>query len=166
MPMPIWRQLKLVSGGQTGVDRAALDVALYLELEQGGWCPRGRRAEDGKIPKVYDLQETPESDYATRTEQNVRDSDGTLILHAGPLSGGTALTVRLLRQYRRPMQLVNLDEPISLEVVREWILSHGIQVLNVAGPRESTSPGISRRAEQFLVNLLSGDVDGSAECGP
>mgnify|MGYP003793290687 CR=1 FL=1 len=88
---------KIVSGGQTGVDRAALDVAMQLGIPVGGWCPRGRRAEDGRIPDSYPLREASSVNYAKRTELNVRDSDGTLILSGGPLTGGTALTESLAR---------------------------------------------------------------------
>ncbi len=84
---------KIISGGQTGVDRAALDVAIELELPCGGWCPRGRLAEDGTVPDRYPLQETRSAEYAERTERNVIDSDGTLIIATRPLTGGTALTV-------------------------------------------------------------------------
>src|SRR3989442_2721366 len=93
--------VEIVSGGQTGVDRAALDTALALGLPCGGWCPRGRRAEDGPLPTRYPLRETPSSSYPERTVWNVRDSDGTLILHRGRLSGGTALTLRLVSRHGR-----------------------------------------------------------------
>ena len=87
------RRLKIISGGQTGADRAALDVALTLSLPIGGWCPQGRRAEDGVIPDRYPLLETPERNYQARTRRKIEDSDGTLILNLGQLGGGTALTV-------------------------------------------------------------------------
>jgi hypothetical protein len=136
------RTLRIVSGGQTGVDRAALDVALELGLSCGGWCPRGRLAEDGPLPLHYPLDETPDEAYEQRTEWNVRDSDGTLILHRGPLRGGTALTHRLAGRYRRPILTVDLDQEPKPDAVREWIDQAAIRVLNVAGPRESGSPGI------------------------
>src|SRR4051812_42049900 len=146
-PLP-W---KVISGGQTGVDRAALDVALDLDLPCGGWCPQGRRAEDGTIPDRYPLRETPWWGYPQRTEWNVRDSDGTLILTFGAPDGGTALTVELAKKHRRPHLVVRLNTAEeSRDAVRAWLQSHGIRVLNVAGPRESTDPGIHARAKAFL----------------
>lgn len=147
---------KIVSGGQTGVDRAALDVAIYLEIPHGGWCPQGRRSEDGTIPLEYALRETKERDYSVRTERNVIDSDGTLILYQAKLTGGTELTFRLTKKHRRPCLCVDLaavdESPPSL---CHWIATHNIGVLNVAGPRESTTDGIGQRAESFLVNALT-----------
>jgi hypothetical protein len=146
--------LKVVSGGQTGVDRAALDAALLLGIPCGGWCPRGRRAEDGTIPPLYPLVETPTARYPQRTEWNVRDSDGTLVLHAGRPRGGTALTLRLLGRKRKPVLRVDLDESPDPRAVAEWIASERIRVLNVAGPRESECPGVGTRAKRFLEKAL------------
>jgi len=148
------RRLEVVSGGQTGVDRAALDVALRLGIPCGGWCPRGRRAEDGRIPDRYPLRETPGARYPQRTEWNVRDSDGTLVLHAGPPRGGTALTLGILLRQRKPVLQVDLDAPPDPAVVRAWIGSQAIRVLNVAGPRESECPGVGDRAARFLEAAL------------
>lgn len=150
---------KIVSGGQTGVDRAALDVAIFLNLAHGGWCPLGRRAEDGKIPASYDLTETPQRDYSVRTEKNVVDSDGTLILYRNRLSGGTELTYRLARKHKRANLCVDLDERTrtesdSPEAVMEWLRQNNIKTVNVAGPRESTSVGITRLAESFLLRAF------------
>ncbi|MGD9126478.1 MAG: putative molybdenum carrier protein [Planctomycetia bacterium] len=154
---------KIVSGGQTGVDRAALDVAIHLGIPHGGWCPRGRRAEDGPLAPIYQLQETDTPNYAERTEKNVIDSDGTLILHIGPLSGGTLLTLQLARRRAKPCLTVDLAqwraEPGSSEEsgsmsVDGWVREHGIETLNVAGPRESTTPGIGRLAREFLFSLF------------
>lgn len=150
---------KLISGGQTGVDRAALTVALFLEIPHGGWCPRGRRAEDGIIPTVYQMRETQETDYAARTERNVKEGDGTLILYRQRLTSGTALTNRLLKKHRRPVLLVDLAKEHSYQSVRDWLAAHGIQVLNVAGPRESSAPGITMETEQFLLNVFQGIPD-------
>src|SRR5690349_1618711 len=133
---------KIVSGGQTGVDRAALDVALELGLPCGGWCPRGRRAEDGPIDGRYPLTETPWDGYPQRTEWNVRDSDGTLVLTRGAPDRGTALTVELARRYGRPHLVIDLAEPLRAERVRAWAGEHQVRTLNVAGPRESSCPGI------------------------
>jgi hypothetical protein len=149
--------LRLVSGGQTGVDRAALDVARELGLEHGGWCPRGRLAEDGEIPACYPLRETASADYRVRTEQNVVDSDGTLIVTAGEPSGGTALTITFCRKHDRPCCVVDLDdagEGGRGEVLR-WLRGHAIRTLNVAGPRESGAPGIGARAAGFLRRVLT-----------
>lgn len=146
---------KIVSGGQTGVDRAALDTALRLGIPCGGWCPRGRRAEDGVIPAHYPLTETETVDYRCRTEQNVRDSDGTLILTQGILTSGTALTEKLAQHHRKPVLVVNLATPTEdLQRVNDWLQLHQIEVLNVAGPRESNYPGIYRQAADFLQKLL------------
>lgn len=147
---------RIVSGGQTGVDRAALDVAAELGLERGGWCPRGRRAEDGRIDERYPLRETPLRDYAQRTEWNVRDSDATLILARGPLRGGTALTRDIARRYRRPLLVVDLDRPPAAAEVRDWLEREGVRVLNVAGPRESGAPGIRAQAAAYLREVLAG----------
>lgn len=145
---------KIVSGGQTGVDRAALDAALALGIACGGWCPRNRRAEDGRIPARYPLTETPAKDYRVRTRRNVRDSDGTLILVRGPLSGGTALTLRLAMDMAKPSLVVDLARRPRAVEVHAWLSTHRIRVLNVAGPRESSQPGISLQAKRFLHRIL------------
>jgi hypothetical protein len=147
----------VVSGGQTGVDRAALDVALALGLACGGWCPRGRRAEDGPLPARYPLRETPSAEYPQRTEWNVRDSDGTLILHDGRLDRGTALTERLARRQGRPHLILDLGAARPAEA-RRWIDAHGLSILNVAGPRESRRPGVQARAAAWLLELLASDA--------
>ena len=145
---------KVVSGGQTGVDRAGLDVAAELDLPCGGWCPRGRRAEDGVIPAAYPLRETPSPAYAERTAWNVRDSDGTLILTRGRPRGGTALTVSLGRRQGKPVLVVDLERGSRVPEARRWLLEGAIEVLNVAGPRESEAPGIHDQAAAFLRRLL------------
>jgi hypothetical protein len=145
---------KVISGGQTGVDRAALDVALELGLPCGGWCPKGRRAEDGPIPERYPLEETSTADYPQRTEQNIRDSDGTLILTVGVPDRGTALTKKLARRLKKPLLVVDLDRPPELAEVLEWMEGHHVRVLNVAGPRESSCPGIYESAMAFLRRVF------------
>ncbi len=145
---------KIVSGGQTGVDRSALDAAMELGILCRGWCPKGRRAEDGRIPSRYPLEETDSLGYRRRTEQNVVDSDATLVLCEGKISGGTALTVRLARKHGRPCLVVDLaDEPDPGSVL-EWLKGHKVCTLNVAGPRESKHPGIQQRGREFLVSVL------------
>lgn len=146
---------RLVSGGQTGVDRAALDAALALAMPVGGWCPNGRRAEDGVIHARYPLRETPSADPAQRTEWNVRDSDATLILHRGPLSGGSALTAAIASRLSRPMLQVDLDGGVDPERIRAWLGRHAVRVLNVAGPRESEAPGIGSETMDLLRRLLA-----------
>lgn len=145
---------RLVSGGQTGVDRAALDVALDLDLPCGGWVPAGRRAEDGPLPSRYPMEETASRAYAERTRLNVRDSDATLIVTRGTPTGGTALTVDFARALGRPVLVVDLSADATPEPVRAWIAEVGAETLNVAGPRESTCPGIGAEARRFLERVL------------
>lgn len=145
--------LKIVSGGQTGVDRAALDAARHLAMPCAGWCPRGRRAEDGSIPAHYPLVETPSPDYKQRTRYNVRDSDGTLIITEGLLSGGTRLTACIASELGRPLLVVDAAKP-DLDAVDAWLNTHDIETLNVAGPRESQQPGVYARAYAILVAIL------------
>jgi hypothetical protein len=146
----------IVSGGQTGVDRAALDVALEVGIPCEGWCPRGRKAEDGGIAARYPLQETPSARYAERTEWNVRDSDGTLILTAGPPVGGTALTIACASRLGKSQHTATFGtESADPALVLAWLREHSIRRLNVAGPRESQQPGIYDRTRAFLRSLLS-----------
>ena len=145
---------KLISGGQTGVDRAALDLANDLGLESGGWCPRGRRAEDGIIPDQYALKETPGRDYEQRTEWNVRDSDGTLILTTGKPEGGTQLTIETAQRLEKPFYVVDLLAPRNLPGLQYWVEYEKIHTLNVAGPRESRVPGIKAMAMEFLKDFI------------
>ncbi len=145
---------RVISGGQTGVDRAALDVALKLGIPCGGWCPRGRRAEDGPLKEIYPLQETPSSGYTQRTQWNVRDSDGTVVLYKSSLSGGSALTVELAKEHNKPCLVIDLCEDSSPEILLDWLKRHKIQTLNVAGTRESGSADIYDVACQFLGKSL------------
>jgi hypothetical protein len=142
-------RLFIVSGGQTGADRGALDAALAAGVPCGGWCPRGRRAEDGTIPDRYPLRETPTAEYPLRTAWNVRDSDGTVILHQGRVDRGTALTERLARRQGRPVLLLDVTSARPAELVA-WVEKERIARLNVAGPRESRAPGFQALVTRFL----------------
>jgi len=146
---------KIVSGGQTGVDRAALDVALELGIPCGGWCPKGRRSEDGVIAEGYPLREISSSSYPVRTEMNVKDSDGTLILAWGLPTGGTARTLKSAKELKKPHLVVDLSKREEPNIVKEWGQQNRIRILNVAGPRESKIPGIHDRAVEFLRELFS-----------
>lgn len=144
---------KIVSGGQTGVDRAALDAALEAGVAVGGWCPQGRRAEDGPIDARYPLRETPSPAYGQRTAWNVRDSDGTLILLRDEPEGGTALTVDEAHARNKPLLQIEISnsEP---RVIGQWVEENNIEVLNVAGPRASESPGVYAAAKSLVSRLL------------
>lgn len=146
--------VKVISGGQTGVDRAALDVALDLGLEAGGWVPKGRRAEDGLVPDRYPMKETTSRDYEQRTEWNVRDSDATLVLTTGKPEGGTASTIEIAQRLEKPVFVVDLLKPHNLQSIQFWLDYEKVKVLNVAGPRESKVPGIRGMAMGFLKDLF------------
>ena len=146
---------KIISGGQTGVDRGALDAALSLGFDHGGSCPRGRLAEDGTIPARYRLTELDSTDYRARTEQNVIDAHATLILCRGPVKGGTALTRRFAQQYQRPYLVIALGLPAKVDLVRAWLAQVAPVVLNVAGPRESNAPGIAAETQDFLRRVFA-----------
>lgn len=145
---------RVVSGGQTGADRAALDAAISLSLDHGGWCPRGRRAEDGEIQPRYQLTETNSAGYRDRTRRNVEDADGTLIFNKGELQGGTLLTLRCAETAGRPCKVVDPDDEDSLDEVLLWITDNRIKTLNVAGPRASRQPLIYRSTYNYLRRLL------------
>ena len=153
-------KLRIISGGQTGIDRIALDVAMELGLQHGGWCPKGRVAEDGTIPEKYLLCVTDSRKYAVRTEKNIAESNGTLILYRGKMTGGTALTLRLAAKHSKPcLELdfgkIAVDQfESAVREARDWLASSSIEVLNVAGPRESSSPELSAYVYPFLVSLF------------
>jgi hypothetical protein len=120
----------------------------------GGWCPRGRRAEDGPIPNRYPLRETPTPVYAQRTAWNVRDADATLVLTRGAPTGGTATTIDVARELGKTLRIVDLAESDEVGSVVAWLRANDVKVLNVAGPRESTVPGIYAEAQRFVMSLL------------
>jgi hypothetical protein len=151
---------KIVSGGQTGVDQAGLDFAILASIPHGGWCPLGRRSEDGPIPSKYCLQETMSDYYRDRTTRNVQDSDGTIIFISGSIDvePGSALTFQLCRVNKRPSLLINLAiDSIdgSSKLVREFMSKHQIKILNVAGSRASVSPGIGPKVIDVLKKAFS-----------
>lgn len=150
-----WRPRKLVSGGQTGVDRAGLDIAADLRITSGGWCPRGRRAENGRIPSRYPVRETPGAEYRWRTAWNIRDSDATLLLTRDQPVGGSALTVHLARVQRKPLLPIRLGLAPSPFVIRAWLQTRRIGILNIAGPRESECPGIYQQAYAYLRRIFA-----------
>ena len=149
--------MKIVSGGQTGVDRAALDFAIRHGYEHGGWCPHGRRAEDGVIPPIYRLRETDSPDYDERTEKNVLDSDATLIVtREKELSGGTAFTQTCAKQQGRPALVVCELNGVSrgATALSKFLKQNKVHTLNVAGPRESQAPGIGKFVRELLEAAL------------
>ncbi len=147
------RLRQIVSGGQTGAHRGGLEAAIALGIPHGGWCPKDRRAEDGRIPARFRLRETPSPDYETRTERNVAGSDGTVVFSVGRPAGGTALTARIARRIGKPLLRIDLarsDEIRASERLRGWIEERNIAVLNVAGPRESRTPGLEEAVRSIV----------------
>lgn len=154
------KALKIISGGQTGVDRAALDVALRHGIECGGWCPAGRLDEFGKIPDHYPIQELQGGGFTERTLQNVKDSDGTVVIYSVELRGGTEQSVRFCLELKRPHELIDASK-ISAEgaakLIGDFVDKNKINILNVAGPRQSEWPEgyayASRALDIFLTAL-------------
>ena len=145
---------KIISGGQTGADRAALDAAIELNIPHGGWVPKGRLAEDGVVPPSYQVSEVPADSYAARTEKNVEDSDGTLIFSHGPLTGGSALTQELAEKHKRPSLHIDLNRIPALKaaaMIADWVDRHPVKTLNVAGPRASNDPDIYQKTKDILI---------------
>jgi hypothetical protein len=151
---------KIVSGGQTGVDRAALDVALEFGIQCGGWCPKGRWAELAPIPEHYpNMIETDSEKPEQRTELNVQDSDGTLIILDGLQEGGTQYTIKMIQRHCKPYIVFDvLSETLTVTDIAKWILYYRIRTLNVAGPRASESEGIYYLASQTLKHLIECDT--------
>jgi predicted Rossmann-fold nucleotide-binding protein len=149
--------LHIVSGGQTGVDRGALDAALESGVQCGGWCPQGRMAEDGPISNRYPLTEL-DGGYSERTRRNVEDSDGTLILHCGALSEGTLYTLELCKELKKPVCLVDgneTDAAAAAAIVLTFVAEHDIHKLNVAGPRASKWPEARDFAREVIRQVLA-----------
>ncbi|MGH8710662.1 MAG: putative molybdenum carrier protein [Burkholderiales bacterium] len=144
-----------MSGGQTGADQAALNWAIKHGFPHGGWCPAGKLAEDGKIADSYQLSETPSSDYAVRTEWNVRDSDATLIFSLAPqLTGGSKLTQEFCIRYRKPCLHIH-PELDAVRLAREFLKRNPVKVLNIAGSRISREPGIVEFVRVTLDGVFS-----------
>lgn len=148
-------KLKIISGGQSGVDRAALDFALKKGIPCGGWCPKGRKAEDGIIDKRYPLQEANDTVYDVRTKLNVLNSDGTLIFCYLKMDEGTRLTIDLALQFSKPLLIIDLSEEKkkNLQKLTNWLNINDLKILNIAGPRESSSMGIYSMTTMFLDEL-------------
>jgi len=149
---------RIVSGGQTGADRAALDFAIQQGIPHGGWCPAGRKAEDGPIAPRYKLNETPAASYAQRTEWNVRDSDGTVVFTLDcKVTGGSKQTVRFAHSLGKPWLhlAANCRQVDHAAVLRCFIVEHRLKTLNVAGPRQSEEPGIGRFVTSTLRRALA-----------
>ncbi len=149
--------VKIVSGGQSGVDRGALDATLAARFPCGGWCPSGRAAEDGPIPDRYPLSEMPNGGYRKRTIQNVIDSDATLIIYFGILHGGTEQTMLHCIRRQKPYKLIDGDEIApgrAAELAARFIAHHEVSVLNVAGPRSSQAPLAYAYALEAITQLL------------
>ena len=137
------KEVKIISGGQTGVDRAALDAVLRHGIESGGWCPTGRLDEFGRIPDCYPLKELENGGFTERTLQNVKDSDGTVIIYPGKLSGGSEQTLHFCVDQRRPHEVIdasNVSTEKAAQLIAEFVRENKIEILNVAGPRASEWP--------------------------
>jgi hypothetical protein len=148
---------KIISGGQTGADQAALDVAIRFDIPHGGWIPANRRTEAGPLPEKYNMKELPEESYEVRTERNVVDSEGTLILSHGDLKGGSEYTARMARKHGRPWLHVDMNRlcvSSGTRMIRSWVTEKGIHILNVAGPRASEDPHIYEKTARVMETLF------------
>ena len=149
--------MKIISGGQTGVDRAALDVALKHGIDCGGWCPAGRLDEFGRIPDHYPLQELEVGGFNERTLQNVKDSDGTVIIYPGKLAGGTEQTACFCQELQRPNELIDASRASAgdaAKLISDFVRKHKIEILNFAGPRQSEWPEGYHYASRVLEVFL------------
>lgn len=148
---------KIVSGGQTGADQAALDLAIKLGFPHGGWIPKGRITENGPLPERYHLQEMADDSYSSRTRQNVIDSDGTLIISHGELTGGSDYTQHMAIEHHRACLHIDLNTTnvsAGSKKIRGWLDKNKIKVLNVAGPRASKDPLIYDSVSSILEKVL------------
>ncbi len=148
--------MKIISGGQTGADRAALDAAIFLGIDHGGWIPKGRKTENGPLPPQYCLQEMASGNYRVRTEQNIIDSDATLIFSFGPLTGGSALTEALAIKHNRPFLHIDFElfsRKKAILAVEKWFHSRIIKTLNIAGPRASGEPRIYNAVFNLILQV-------------
>lgn len=157
---------KVISGGQTGADRGGLDAGLELkamgfDIEIGGFCPRGRKSEDGPIPTKYPLIETKSPSYVVRTKRNAESADASLVFVDGGMSGGSLMTVEYLRELGRPHRVMSLLDCsgelariITAARIREWLIKHEFEVINVAGSRETKCPGVQDRVREFMIEVL------------
>lgn len=148
----------IVSGGQTGTDRAALDVAIELNIAHRGWCPKGRIAEDGIIPEKYHLQETETGDYSERTKLNIRDTEGTIIfVPSTPIkvTDGTMLTIKEVYERKKPHLIIDVSQNKNINnLMEKWVAKNNIKILNVAGSRESQHPSIYEEVKEILRQAL------------
>lgn len=153
----------IISGGQTGVDRAALDVALKLKIQCSGWCPKGRLAEDGIISALYPLTETKSNKPEARTEQNVIDADATLILTKEyQLDKGSQYTIEMCKKHNKPVLVLNLENQSEVlsETFIKWLSKFQVKTLNIGGPRESNIPGIYNSSKELLLSFISRQING------
>ncbi|HYK46775.1 MAG TPA: putative molybdenum carrier protein [Parafilimonas sp.] len=146
--------MKIISGGQTGVDRAALDVALELHIECGGFCPKGRKSEDGMIPEKYPLIETATEEYSERTRLNIKEADATFVLIDRQADKGALLTIELCKTHNKKLMEADLSGRVDDKQVVQWILNNKITILNIAGSRETSSPGIYEKAYRLLRKVM------------
>ena len=149
--------LKIISGGQTGVDRAALDAAIKMDIDHGGWIPKGRLTEEGPLPDSYAMKETRSSDYAERTGKNIKEADATLIISQGKLTGGSALTLQLAQEYQKPCLHIDLELQAAFQAaitISQWIAGEQIEILNVAGPRASKDLQIYSKTRKLLETVF------------
>ena len=148
---------KIISGGQTGADQAGLDVAIKQGIPHGGWIPKGRMTEEGPLPDRYNLQEMTTKSYPKRTEQNILDSDGTLIVSHGKITGGSKLTVELAQKHCRPflhLDLRSMSMSYASRMLSSWLTDNGIKILNIAGSRGSKDPEIYSATVKLLEGTL------------
>ncbi len=152
---------KIISGGQTGVDRGALDACLVKKFPCGGWCPKGRLAEDGKFDQQYPLEETQESDYKTRTRKNIENSEGTLIISQKKLEGGTLLTFQIANKFNKPVFIVseeNIKETDIFFKIMYWLKRFSVSILNIAGPRKSEWED-GYKNSYYITSILISEIE-------